>query len=68
MAKNFPARLFVKIEKDGDTEYFTADDEAAYLVDMGDKIKIATYALTSVATAEGVAKFIRAKSVRKSKT
>lgn len=57
MAKKLPKTLFVKIEKDGSTEYFVADDEAACLVEMGQKVRIGTYKLIEVDDAIGVAKF-----------
>jgi hypothetical protein len=63
MAK-FPKTLFVKTEKDGGTEYFVADANAAGLVEMGDKIAIATYQLLEVRAAEGVASFGNARKAR----
>lgn len=60
MAKQLPKKLFVKIEKDGSTEYFLADENAAALVEMGEKVKIGTYQLVGVDQAEGVAKFAKA--------
>lgn len=58
MAKQtFPKTLFVKTEKDGSTSYFVADEDAASLVEMGESIKIATYQLIEIQSAEGVAKF-----------
>lgn len=59
MAKALPKKLFVKIESDGNAEYFVADDDADSLVEMGQKVKIGTYQLIEVAHAEGVAKFTR---------
>lgn len=53
--KNFPKTLHVKVEKDSGTEYFVADANASTLVEMGEKIKIATYQLVETRTAEGVA-------------
>lgn len=57
MAKKFPLVLFVKIEKDGDTEYFSADAEAASLVEMGDAVVLAKYELADTRVAKGVAEF-----------
>jgi hypothetical protein len=57
MAKALPKKLFVKVEKEGSTEYFVADADAANLIEMGEKIKIGVYQLVEVQTAEGVAKF-----------
>ena len=55
--KKFPKVLYVKTEKDSDTSYFVADGDASCLVEMGEKISIATYTLTEVRQAEGVASF-----------
>lgn len=55
--KKFPKTLFVKAEKEGDSEYFVADVDAGSLVEMGDKIKVATYQLVEVQEAKGIAKF-----------
>lgn len=55
--KKLPNTLYVKIEKDSGTEYFVADDEAAALVEMGQKIKIGVYELVETKTAQGVASF-----------
>lgn len=64
MAKQFPKTLFVKTEKDGSTEYFVADANAYNLVDMGDRIEIATYHLIETRPAEGVASFGPARKSR----
>ena len=56
MPKALPKKLFVKIEKDSNTEYFIADADAASLVEMGQKIKIGVYQLVEITNAEGVAK------------
>lgn len=61
MAKQFPKKLFVKIEKDGSTEYFCADESAAALVEMNDTMKIATYQLIETAMATGEARFSKPK-------
>lgn len=53
----FPKTLYVKIEKESSTEYFSANANAALLVEMGGKTKIATYQLVDISNAEGVAKF-----------
>lgn len=57
MAKKFPKTLFVKIEKDSSTEYFTADEDAACLVEMGQAIVLAKYELADTRVAKGVAEF-----------
>lgn len=57
MAKQFPTKLFVKIEKDSNVEYFVADEAAAALVEMNDTTKIATYQLVETAMATGEARF-----------
>ena len=62
MAKALPKTLYVKSEKDGSTEYFVADAEAAALVEMGQRIKIGVYKLVETNEAEGVASFKRARS------
>lgn len=64
MDKQFPKTLFVKTEKDGSTEYFVADADAAWLVEMGDKIAIATYQLVEVRDAKGIASFSSARKAR----
>ncbi len=62
MAKKLlPATLYVKSEKDGSTEYFAADGDAASLVEMGQKIKIGVYKLVEVKIAEGVASFTKSR-------
>lgn len=57
MSKKFSKEIYVKIENESDTAWYVADDDAAALVSMGEKIQIATYQLVAVDTAEGVAKF-----------
>lgn len=57
MAKTFPKILFVKIEKDSDTDYFVADANAHWLVEMGERIPVAQYQLVDVRAAKGVAEF-----------
>jgi hypothetical protein len=54
--KQLPKRLFVKIENDGGTSYFSADAELYALVEKGDKIKIGTYQLVETMFAETVVK------------
>lgn len=61
MAKQFPTKLFVKIEKESNTEYFVADESAAALVEMNDTMKIATYQLVETAMATGEARFSKPK-------
>jgi hypothetical protein len=56
MAKKLPTTLYVKIEKDGTTEYFVADDEMYGLVEKGDRIKIGTYELVETTMAEAIVK------------
>lgn len=53
----FPKTLYVKICKDGNTEYFTADADAASLVEMAERIPLAKYQLVDVRAAKGVAEF-----------
>lgn len=64
MAKKFPQTLYVKIEKDGSTEYFTADADAASLVEMGEAIVLAKYELADTRVAKGVAEFAGARKRR----
>lgn len=64
MAKRFPKQLFVKVQKDGNLEYFTADEDAYALVEMGEKIKVATYQLVEIQDAEGVASLTNRKKAR----
>lgn len=61
MANTFPETIYVKSERDGATEYFVADDKAFNLVEMGERIKVATYKLVEIQTAEGVASFKKAR-------
>lgn len=61
MPKQLPKKLFVKIEKDGSTDYFVADEDAASLVEMGETLKIGTYQLVEIAEAKGVAQFGKAR-------
>lgn len=58
MAK-FPALLFVKTEKADDADYFVADVDPATLIEMGVKVKVATYQRVDIQTVEGVAKFTK---------
>ena len=67
MARQLPKTLYVKVEKDGGIEYFTADESADCLVDMGEKVKIGTYQLVDVSTAKGVAKFDKVPALMKGK-
>lgn len=56
MAKRFPAKLFVKIEEDGDTSYFVADGNLDALAEMAQTIKIGVYQLVETTFAETVIK------------
>ena len=60
---NFPKQIFVKIEKTDGEEYLVADANAFGLVEMGERIKVATYQLVEVQHAEGVAKLTPGKKV-----
>lgn len=56
MAKmQFPKTLFVKVEEDGGTEWFVADDDAVSLAEAGEKIKVARYELVETSSLELVA-------------
>jgi hypothetical protein len=60
----FPKTLYVKSEKESSTEYFVADANPCWLVEMGQKIKIAKYQLVEVSEAEGIAQFKKPVSVK----
>lgn len=62
--KKLPKTLYVKIDGDAPDQFFNASDYADALVDMGDRVKIGTYQLVSIATAEGVASFGKATKPR----
>lgn len=57
----FPKKLFVKVEKTSDAEYFVADSDAYCLIEMGDKTKVAIYQLVEVQVGEAVAKFTKSR-------
>lgn len=59
MAKALPKTLYVKIEKESNSEYFVADNTADVLVEMGQKIKIGKYQLVDISNYEGVATKIK---------
>jgi hypothetical protein len=54
MAKTFPKKLFVKIEKESDDPYFLADETVLGMVDVGEKRKVAIYQLVEVIQCEGM--------------
>lgn len=58
MKKKLPKKLYVKVEEDtnADVSYFTADDSAAGMVAVGEKIKIGIYELVETVTVDGVAR------------
>lgn len=58
MAKKLPKTLYVKLEKDSnsDTSYFVADEDMYGLAEMGERVKIGTYQLIEVTNAEVVLK------------
>lgn len=62
--KNLPKTLFVKIEKDGLTEYFVADTKAEFLIEMGDTVRIGKYSLVELSDAKGVAAIMPPKKRR----
>lgn len=64
MANKFPKTLYVKIEKDGSTEYFVSDADAASLVEMGQAVVLAKYELADTRVAKGVADFGKARRSR----
>jgi hypothetical protein len=53
---NFPKKLFVKIEGGTSEQYFSASADAEVLVDIGDRVKIATYHLVTVEIGEAAVK------------
>ena len=62
MAKKekLPSSLYVKLEEDGDIEYFVAGTEFSALVEMGETAKIGVYTRSEVVEVEGKAvKIIR---------
>jgi hypothetical protein len=56
MAKRFPAKLFVKIEQDGDNSYFMSGTTLLELAEMGETIRIGVYQLVETTFAETVIK------------
>lgn len=52
--KKLPAKLFVKVETDGDNSYFVADDAMYGMVEMGETVKIGTYQLVETTFAKAV--------------
>jgi hypothetical protein len=54
--QQFPNRLFVKVEHDGDESYFISNAKLYDLAEMGEKIKIGTYQLVETTFAETVVK------------
>jgi len=63
MAKQLPKKLFVKVETDGDSSYFIADDTIYSMVEMGETIKVGTYQLVETTFAKVVVETSR--SVKK---
>jgi hypothetical protein len=53
--RKLPKEIFIKIERDGDTEYPIADTDIANLVPMGEKVLIGTYKLIETFSYEGEA-------------
>ncbi len=49
---NFPKKLYVKIDGDKNEQYFIADPEAESMVEIGVRVKIATYQLVTVEIGE----------------
>jgi hypothetical protein len=56
MAKRFPAKLFVKIEQDGDTSYFVPASSVDELAEMGETVKIGVYQLAETTYVETIVK------------
>ena len=61
MPKSLPKTLYVRAMKDGSTEYFSADEDAASLVEMGETVSIGKYQLVEISHATGVAQFKNAR-------
>lgn len=59
--KTLPKTLFVKIDHDAAEPYFVADEQADYLVEMGETVKIGKYQLVEITNATGVAQMKRAR-------
>jgi len=45
MSKRLPKTLYVKIEKDGDLSYFTADASTDGMVAVGEQVEVGVYEL-----------------------
>lgn len=58
MAKNFPKKLFVKIDGEGEEAFFLAGDDMIGMCDVGERVKIAVYQLVQTDTVEGLVKVI----------
>ncbi len=63
--KKLPKQLFVKIEGNVGEEYYSAADEAEYLVDMGQTVKIGRYELVETSDAIGVVQIVPPKTPRR---
>lgn len=61
MAKKLPKVLYVKVEQDGDSHYFVADENVYNLGEMGEKIKIGTYKLVDTNDAQMLIEMKRVK-------
>ena len=55
-AKRFPAKLFVKIEEDGDNSYFVPGGNLIELAEMGETVKVGVYQLVETTFAETIVK------------
>jgi hypothetical protein len=56
MAKRFPAKLFVKVEEDGDTSYFVTADDISEFGIIGETVKVAVYQLVETTFLETTVK------------
>lgn len=54
--KRLPAKIFVKVETDGENSYFVADSDLYGMVEMGEKVQIGTYQLVETTFAEAIVK------------
>jgi hypothetical protein len=50
--KKFPQQLYAKIEKDGDTSFFIADDNYSALSEPNETIKVGVYELVTTVAVE----------------
>ena len=57
----FPQTLYVKVRKEGDTEWFDAQEDASDLVEMGERVRVGKYQIVEFLDARGIAQFDKPK-------